>query len=110
MCVGKRPARFSFCIFIVDVLVGLRLAETFSHHGEMDLVLKACILAARNQFGIVADDGDEGVNPAAIAFGKTTEHIVLHHVLVAGMTAPDANAAVIIADMYGNRTQAVMPG
>src|ERR1700752_4683426 len=104
------PCKASFSIAVTVFRVALGLAETFRHHGEMDLVLKARVLAPRNHFGVVADDGAQRINPAAIAFGKITEHIVLHHVLIAGMTDPDADAAVIIADMFGDRTQSVMPG
>src|SRR5262249_61207112 len=76
----------------------------------MDLVLKARILAARNQFGVLPDDRHERVNPAAIAFGEIAEHVMLHQVLVAGMTDADANAAVIIADMLGKLTLAIITG
>src|SRR5262249_59585910 len=79
-------------------------------HGKVDFILEARILTARNQFGVVADDRDQGFNPAAIAFGEIAEHIVLHQVLIAGMADPDADAAIIIADMLGNRTQPIMPG
>src|SRR6516162_7793327 len=100
----------SFWIIISVFFIALRLAETFGNHGEVDFVLEARILAARNQFGVLSDDRDERVNPAAIAFGEIAEHVMLHQVLVAGMTDADANAAVIIADMLGNRTQAIMSG
>ena len=50
------------------------------------------------------------VDPAAIAFGEIAEHIMLHQVLVAGMTDTNADAAILIADVLGDRAQAIMPG
>ena len=35
---------------------------------------------------------------------------MLHHILVAGMADADAHAAIIVADMLGDRAQAVMAG
>ena len=76
----------------------------------MDFVLKTRILTAGEEFGIVADDRDQRVDPAAIAFGEIAEHIMLHQVLVAGMTDTNADAAILIADVLGDRAQAIMPG
>ena len=86
------------------------IAESLRHHGEVNLVLKARVLAANDEFDIVGDDADQRLDPAALALGEIAEHVMLHQILVAGMADADADAAVIVADMLGDRTQAVMAG
>src|SRR5580704_6299586 len=95
----------------IALLVLVRLfAKTLRHHGEMNLVLKARVLAARDQFGVVGENPDQRLDPAALAFGEIAQHVMLHHVLVAGMTDADAYAAIVVADVLGDRAQPVMTG
>src|SRR5580704_2072329 len=76
----------------------------------MDLVLKARVLAARQQLGVVGEDGDQRLDPAALAFGEIAQYVMLDHVLVAGMTDADAHAAIVVADVLGDRAQPVVAG
>src|ERR1700722_1592055 len=85
-------------------------AKSLRHHGEMNLVLKTRVLAARDQFGIVGENSDQRLDPAALAFGEIAQHVMLDHVLVAGMTGADAHAAIVVADVLGDRAQPVVAG
>src|SRR5580700_260279 len=93
----------------LSVLVCL-FAKTLRDHGEMNLVLETRVLAARDQFGIVGENSDQRLDPAALAFGEIAQHVMLDHVLVAGMTDADAHAAIVVADVLGDRAQSVVTG
>ena len=68
------------------------------------------VLAARDQVGIVGKDADQRLDPGLLALGEIAQHVMLHHVLVTGMTNADAHPPVIVADMLGDRPQPVMAG
>ena len=76
----------------------------------MNLVLKARVFAADEQLDIVGEDGDQRLDPAALALGEIAQHVMLHHVLVAGMTDADAHAPIVVADVLGDRAQSVVAG
>ena len=55
-------------LFAVVVRVG---PEALGVHGEMHLVLEACVLAARQELGVVGDDVGQRLDPVALALGKS---------------------------------------
>ena len=88
-----------FCRFSI----GCRLPKPLRKHGEVNLVLEARVLAAADQIGVVGEDRDQRIDPAALALGKIAQHVMLHHILVAGMADADAHPPIVVADMLGDR-------
>ena len=64
----------------------------------MNLVLKARVLAARDQFGVVGENPNQRLDPWALALGEIAEHVMLDQILGAGMTDADAHSPIIVAD------------
>src|SRR5262249_4076675 len=95
-------------------LVGpFRLAgieESLGLHGEVRLVLKARILAFRQQLGVVRDDGAQSFDPWPLLLGEVAEHVGLNQFLHAGMPDADAHAPIVVADMRRDRAQSVVAG
>src|SRR5262245_19770033 len=60
-------------------------AEPLGVHRKMHLVLKARILAAREQVGVVGDDSGQRLDPAPLALGEVAQHIWVYQFLDAGM-------------------------
>src|SRR5262249_37131038 len=85
-------------------------AEAFGDHGEVHFVLKARILAARQELRVVGKDTAQRPDPAALPLGEIAEYVMLPLVLVAGMPDADAHAPIVVADMLGDRAQAVVAG
>ncbi len=85
------------------------LSEALRIHGEMHLVLKTRILATRQIVRVVGDDVRQCLHPAALALGKISEHVGVDLILHTRMTDPEAHAAIVVADMRRDRTQAVVP-
>ena len=50
------------------------------------------------------------LDPGPLVLGEVLEHVMLHHLLDAGMADADAHAAIIVADMRGDRAQPVVAG
>ena len=86
------------------------VAEALGLHGEMHLVLEARVLALDQQPGIVGDDVAQRLDPGPLVLGEIAEHVAVHQLLHAGMADADAHAAVVVADMRGDRAQAVVAG
>ena len=101
--------RRSFVSVIRAALVVV-VAEAFGGHGEMHLVLERRILALDQQPGIVGDDVAQRLDPGPFALGEILQHVGFHQILVAGMADADAHAAIVVADMRGDRAQAVVAG
>ncbi len=76
----------------------------------MNLVLEARVLSLRQQLRIVGHDVAQGLDPRPFGLGEVVEHVRVHEVLDARMTDADAHAAIVVADMRGDRAQPVMSG
>ena len=67
-------------------------------------MLKRGILALCQQAGIVGDDPTQRIDPVAFALGEVGEDMTMHALLDAWMADADADAAVVVADMCGDRS------
>ena len=76
----------------------------------MHLVLETCVLARRQQSAAPRDGVAERLDPAHLRLGEIAEHVGMDQLLGAGMADAEANALVIVADMGGDRAQAVVAG
>src|SRR5258705_7784404 len=76
----------------------------------MNLVLERRILAGCQQAGIVSHRLAQCFHPGAVALRKIRQHVALHQFLDTGMTDPEPNPAVVLADMRGGRRPPVMAG
>ncbi len=76
----------------------------------MHFVLKGRILSLDQQAGIVGDDVAQRLDPGPLALGEILQHVGFHQFLVAGMADAKAHAAIVVADMLGDRTQAIVAG
>src|SRR5882762_2157458 len=79
-------------------------------HRQMHLVLERRIAAGRQKARVVGDRLAQRRHPGAIVLGEIGQHIAVHQLLDAGVTDPEPHAAIVVADMRGNRTQPVMAG
>ena len=64
------------------------LAKALGVHGEMHLVLEACVLAARQQLGVVGDDVGQRLDPVALALGEIAQHVGCTSSLTPGWPMP----------------------
>ena len=76
----------------------------------MHLVLERRVLPGREQPGIVGDRIAQRLDPRPVALGEIGQHVAVHQFLDAGMTDAEPHAAIVVADMRGDRAQAVMAG
>src|ERR1700733_6011070 len=76
----------------------------------MHFVLERRIAVGREQPGVVGNRFAERLDPGAVALGKIRQHVAVHQFLDPGMADPEPHAAVVIADMRRDRTQAVVAG
>ena len=60
--------------------------------------------------GVVGDDFAQRLHPGPLALGEILQHVVLHQLLVARMADAHAHAPIVVADMRGDRAQAVVAG
>src|SRR6185312_2256726 len=56
------------------------------------------------------DDVAQGLDPGPLAFGEIAQHMRRHHLLDRRLADADAHALVVVADVGGDRAQAVVPG
>src|ERR1700730_2916133 len=52
----------------------------------------------------------QSLDPRDLRFGEIAKHIIVHQRLVAGMPDADPHAAVLVAEMFGQGSEAVMAG
>ena len=74
------------------------------------LFWKLEILALDQQAGIVGDDVAQRLHPGPFALGEIAEHMHRHQFLYIGFSDADAHALVVVADMGGDRAQAIVTG
>src|SRR5271166_2169399 len=86
------------------------LSEPGGFNGEMRLVLKTRVLALDQQRRGVRDRAADGFNPAHLRLREIAKNEIVNQRLVAGMADPEANPLVVVADMGGDRAQAIMAG
>src|SRR3954452_21199527 len=49
-------------------------------------------------------------HPVVVGFGEVRQHVAVHQFLDAGMTDAEPHPAILVADMGGDRAQAVVAG
>src|SRR4051812_8687649 len=79
-------------------------------HGEVDLVLEACVVTLgeeRRRFGA---GPAEVVDPRFLALREVAQHVVVHEVLVARVADAHADPTVVVAALRRNRAQPVVAG
>src|SRR6202048_44368 len=76
----------------------------------MHPVLERRILLGREQPGVIGNRLAEGLDPGTIALGEIGQYVAVHQFLDAGVADPDPHPAIIVADMRGDRAQAVVAG
>src|SRR4051812_7466189 len=76
----------------------------------MHLVLERRLAIRREQPGIIGERFTERLDPGTIVLGKIGQHVAVHQFLDAGMTYSQPHAAILVTDMRGDRTQAVVTG
>src|ERR1700731_3265794 len=76
----------------------------------MHLVLERRIAIRGEQSGVVGDRFAERLDPGTIVLGEIGQHVAVHQFLDAGVTDPEPHTAIVVADMRGDRTQAVVAG
>ena len=86
------------------------LAEAGGVEREMDLVLEARVLALDEQRRGVGHRAADRLDPGHLRLGEVAQHEIVHERLVAGMADAEPHPPVFVADMGGDRTQAVVPG
>src|SRR5882724_1498984 len=79
-------------------------------HRQMHLVLERRIAAGRQKPRIVGDRLAQRRHPGAVVLGEIGQDIAVHQLLDAGVTDPDPHAAIVVAEMRGDRAQPVMAG
>src|SRR6267378_2760223 len=79
-------------------------------HRQMHLVLERRIAAGRQKARIVGDRLAQRRHPGAVVLGEIGQDIAVHQLLDAGVTDPEPDAAIVVADMRGDRAQPVMAG
>ena len=52
----------------------------------------------------------DGFDPARFRLGEVAQHVIVNQRLVAGMADADAHPLIVVADMGGDRAQAVVAG
>src|ERR1700734_681129 len=87
-----------------------RLAEARRFDREVGFVLKARVLAGGQQGRGVGDRAADGFDPARLRLGEVAQHVIVDQRLIAGMADPDAHPFIVVADMGGDRAQAVVAG
>src|ERR1700683_984114 len=91
--------------------IAIRLAgKTLGQHGQVDFVLKTCVLSPDQKVDIFGQNIDERFYPRPLALGEIAKDIVFDQIFVARMTDADAHAAVVVANMLTDRAQAVVTG
>src|SRR5689334_1522728 len=83
-------------------------AETFGFHGEVDPVLERRVLAFDQKHGIVRNDVAQRFDPDPVAFGEIAEHMHWDKFFDIRLVDADPHALVVISDVSGYRTQAVV--
>ena len=58
----------------------------------------------------LGDGAEQRLEPVVLGFREVVQHLVRHQILAAGMADADAHAHIVVADMGGDRAQAVMAG
>ena len=86
------------------------LAEARRLDREMDLVLEAGVLALDQERRGVRDRAADGLDPGRLGLGEVAQHEIVDERLVARMADAEADAPVVVADMGGDRAQAVVAG
>src|SRR5882724_9092194 len=76
----------------------------------MSLVLKCRVAILRKKARIVRNHIAQRLNPGPIRLGKVAQHIAVHEFLHPRMTDPKTHAAIVVADVRGDRAQPVVPG
>src|SRR5271154_2101734 len=86
------------------------LAEARRFDREMRLVLEARVVALDQQGRGTGDCAAYGLDPGRLRLGEVAQHVIIDQRLVAGMANADAHPLIVVADMGGDRAQAVMAG
>src|SRR5471030_2931149 len=73
-------------------------------------VLERRVLLGREQPGVIGNRLAERLDPGPVALGEIGQYVAVHQLLDTGVTDSDPHPAIIVADMRGDRTQAVMAG
>src|SRR5271170_3785570 len=102
------------CMAIVLAIAGPSGAQLLPEPGrlnrEVGLVLKARVLAGGQQGRGVGDRAADGFDPARLRLGEVAQHVIVDQRLVAGMADADPHPLIVVADMGGDRAQAVVAG
>ena len=77
---------------------------------QMHPVLERRVLFGRQQPGILGHRLAERLDPGTVALGEIRQHVAVHQFLDAGVADPDPHPAILVADMRGDRAQAVVAG
>src|SRR5204863_8222926 len=75
---------------LVGLLWLVSCQKSFGLHAQMHLVLESRVLAFRQQFGVVGDDGAQSLHPGPLVFAEVAEHVHLDQTLHSRV--PDADA------------------
>src|SRR5581483_1511516 len=89
-------------VFLLEKSLGLQR--------QMHLVLERGVLAGGEQAGSVRHRLAQRRHPRGIVFGEIRQYVVVHELLDAGVTDAEPHPAIIVADMRGERAQAVVTG
>ena len=85
-------------------------AESRRLDRQMRLVLEARVLAGNEQVRGARHRVADRLDPGHFGLGEVAEHEVKDERLVAGVADAEAHALVVVADMRGDRAQAVVAG
>src|SRR5271170_3576386 len=87
-----------------------RLAEPGRLDREVGFVLEAGVVAGGQQGRGVGDRAADGFDPTRLRLGEVAQHVIVDQRLVAGMADADPHPLIVVADMGGDRAQAVVAG
>src|SRR5580704_17509841 len=76
----------------------------------MNLALKDVVLALGQKPGMGRNRVAQSLDPRDLRLGEIAKHIIMHQRLVAGMADADPHAPVLVAEMFGYGSEAVMAG
>ena len=58
----------------------------------------------------IGHGGEQRIEPLVFLFGKVMQHVVGYRLLDAGVANPDADSLIVVANVGGNRAQAIVAG